>query len=218
MTEPDQLVVGARPLGRPAADPHIAPSQITRPNPVAAGVAATVKPAIVETLAGPFAREPSVVVPPRRTKRDTDIDQSGGVDVPMEPTPRPTEPVRPVTATVARPTPPPRATTTPGRPVAPSASRPNQAVAGRTGSSPAMPARRPPPPGMTDDDVNNLYAKYVKAKEMVGEATGPQTYGKLLNTINAQAPKIMEQYKAKGVDFSVVVKDNQVIIRAKPKP
>ena len=43
-------------------------------------------------------------------------------------------------------------------------------------------------------------------------------YGKLLKTINAQAPKIMEQYKAKGVDFSVVVKDNQVIIRAKPKP
>ena len=41
---------------------------------------------------------------------------------------------------------------------------------------------------------------------------------KLLRTINAQAPKIMEQYKAKGVNFTVVVKDNQVIIRAKPKP
>ena len=71
---------------------------------------------------------------------------------------------------------------------------------------------------MTDDDVNALYAKYVQAKQMVGEKTDQQTYGKLLNTINAQAPKIMEQYKAKGVDFSVVVKDNQVIIRAKPKP
>ena len=75
-----------------------------------------------------------------------------------------------------------------------------------------------PPPGMTDADVNALYAKYVKAKEAVGEKVGPGGYGKLLNTINSQAPKIMEQYKAKGVDFSVVVKDNQVIIRAKPKP
>jgi hypothetical protein len=74
-----------------------------------------------------------------------------------------------------------------------------------------------PPPGMTDADVNALYAKYVKAKEMVGEKIGPGEHGKLLKTINAQAPKIMEQYKAKGVDFSVVVKDNQVIIRAKPK-
>jgi hypothetical protein len=75
-----------------------------------------------------------------------------------------------------------------------------------------------PPPGMSDADVNALYAKYVKAKEILGEEAGPGAYGKLLKTINAQAPKIMEQYKAKGVDFSVVVKDNQVIIRAKPKP
>jgi hypothetical protein len=74
-----------------------------------------------------------------------------------------------------------------------------------------------PPPGMSDADVNALYAKYVQAKQMVGEQVGPGGYGKLLKTINAQAPKIMEQYKAKAVDFSVVVKDNQVIIKAKPK-
>jgi hypothetical protein len=53
---------------------------------------------------------------------------------------------------------------------------------------------------------------------MVGEVAGPGAYTKLLKTIHDQAPKIMEQYKAKGVDFSVVVKDNQVVIRAKPKP
>ncbi|MFT3696119.1 MAG: MXAN_5187 C-terminal domain-containing protein [Kofleriaceae bacterium] len=81
-----------------------------------------------------------------------------------------------------------------------------------------VPAIQKPPPGMSDADVNALYAKYVKAKEMVGEKIGPGEHSKLLKTINAQAPKIMEQYKAKGVDFSVVVKDNQVIIRAKPKP
>ena len=55
-------------------------------------------------------------------------------------------------------------------------------------------------------------------RALVGERAGPGAYNKLLKTINAQAPKIMEQYKAKGVDFSVVVKDNQVIIKAKPKP
>ena len=86
-----------------------------------------------------------------------------------------------------------------------------------TGPRPVMPPPQKPPPGMTDADVNALYAKYVKAKEMVGEKIGPGEHNKLLKTINAQAPKIMEQYKAKGVDFSVVVKDNQVIIRAKPK-
>ena len=70
---------------------------------------------------------------------------------------------------------------------------------------------------MTDADVNALYAKYVEAKQKVGEHAGPGAYNKLLQTINAQAPKIMEQYKAKGVDFTVAVKDNQDIIRAKPK-
>jgi hypothetical protein len=86
-----------------------------------------------------------------------------------------------------------------------------------TGARPPLAAPQKPPPGMTDADVNALYAKYVKAKEMVGEKIGPGEHNKLLKTINAQAPRIMEQYKAKGVDFSVVVKDNQVIIRAKPK-
>ena len=76
-----------------------------------------------------------------------------------------------------------------------------------------------PPPGMTNNEVDALYTKYVAAKKMVGEdVAGAAARDKLLRTIHAQAPKIMEQYKATGVDFSVVVKDNQVIIRAKPKP
>jgi len=70
---------------------------------------------------------------------------------------------------------------------------------------------------MTDADVNALYAKYVQAKQMIGESVGPQGRTKLLKTISSQAPKIMAEYKAKGVEFSVVVKDKQVIIRAKPK-
>jgi hypothetical protein len=105
-------------------------------------------------------------------------------------------------------------TRTPGSARTPAAGVP---IKPGTGPRPALAAPQKPPPGMTDADVNALYAKYVKAKEMVGEKIGPGEHNKLLKTINAQAPKIMEQYKAKGVDFSVVVKDNQVIIRAKPK-
>ena len=70
---------------------------------------------------------------------------------------------------------------------------------------------------MNEADVNALYARYVQAKQAVGEPAGPGTYGKLLQTLNAQAPKIMQQYKAKGVEFTVVVKDNQVVLRARPK-
>ena len=71
---------------------------------------------------------------------------------------------------------------------------------------------------MTEADVEVLYAKYVQAKQTLGEDAGPAAYRKLVKTIHEQAPKIMEQYRSQGVDFSVVVKDNQVIIRAKPKP
>ncbi len=131
-----------------------APSQVTRPNPIAPG-SSQQRPAVpVESMQGPFPRQPPPTAPARPT-----------------PMPRPEQP----------------------------------------------PAMRPPP-GMNDADVNALYAKYVKAKQAVGEDAGPGAYGKLLKTINSQAPKIMEQYKATGVEFSVVVKDNQVIIKAKPKP
>ncbi|MGE0548645.1 MAG: MXAN_5187 C-terminal domain-containing protein [Kofleriaceae bacterium] len=106
------------------------------------------------------------------------------------------------------------AATVPSAPAArPIAAKPATPAPGP--AKPAAPMR--PPAGMSDADVNALYAKYVKAKELVGEQAGPGAYSKLLKTINAQAPKIMEQYKAKGVDFSIVVKDNQVIIKAKPK-
>jgi hypothetical protein len=138
---------------------------------------------------------------------------------------RPSTPGQP-TGQIPRPSTPGQQPPRPGPPPAPGAPasgappRPAQPFKPRITTEPgvAPPARVGPPPGMTDADVNALYAKYVKAKEAVGEKAGPGSYGKLLQTINAQAPKIMEQYKARGVDFQVVVKDNQVVIRAKPKP
>jgi hypothetical protein len=108
----------------------------------------------------------------------------------------------------ARPAPP-RPPTPPPRPVPPP----------RPGTPPpraAAPGLKPPP-GMTEADVNALHAKYVQAKQMVGEKVDASSRDKLLKTITQTAPKIMEQYKAAGVDFSVVVKDNQVVIKAKPK-
>ncbi len=134
--------------------------------------------------------------------------------VPVVPQQRATSPIPVAPSQVTRP-----------NPIAPGASqqRPQVPVQSMAGPFPRAPRPEPappmrPPPGMNDADVNALYAKYVKAKQAVGEDAGPGAYGKLLKTINSQAPKIMEQYKAKGVEFSVVVKDNQVIIKAKPKP
>lgn len=57
----------------------------------------------------------------------------------------------------------------------------------------------------------------MRAKSSVGEQSDAKTYDRLLRTIEQQAPKIMEEHHAKGVEFQVVVKDNQVVLRAKPK-
>jgi hypothetical protein len=176
-------------------------SQASKPNPIAPGSAAARGAVPVESMAGPFPRpaqgfvktQPMPTIPKRPTSPTGMPAISKVPDVPVI-----------VTKTPAV-----------GNPRTPFAGTPT-----RTTPALGVPAMKPPqrpPPGMTDADVNALYAKYVKAKEMVGEKIGPGEHGKLLKTINAQAPKIMEQYKAKGVDFSVVVKDNQVIIRAKPK-
>jgi hypothetical protein len=100
-------------------------------------------------------------------------------------------------------------------------SAPTAQVRPQTQPRPAQPkpaAPLKPPPGMTEADVNALHAKYVQAKESLGEKVDAGSRDKLLRTINQTAPRIMAQYKASGVDFSVVVKDNQVVIKAKPKP
>jgi hypothetical protein len=175
------------PTSEQPAIPRPAASQASRPNPIAPGAAAARGNVEVESIAGPGARD-RFPTPPQ------------GVPA------------------INRQTPP------HGVPAIPKAQTAPHGVPIVAQSGPVAAAKRAvapppqkPPPGMTDADVNALYAKYVKAKEMVGEKIGPGEHSKLLKTINQQAPKIMEQYKAKGVDFSVVVKDNQVIIRAKPK-
>jgi hypothetical protein len=199
--------------------PKIPPSQQSRPNPIAPGSAAAAGAVPVESMAGPFPRP----------------DHSGAADgkpsipaprptpVPGIPAPRPTPaagmpaPRQTPVAGMPAPRPPPAAGVTPPRQTPAAgmqAPRPTPPP-GTPSPRPAAPLR--PPPGMTDADVNALHAKYVQAKQMVGEKVDASSRERLLRTINQTAPKVMEQYKASGVDFTVVVKDNQVVIKAKPK-
>lgn len=183
------------PAGSPTAALPKQPSQVTRPIPIVPGAAAARGAVPVESLAGPFPR--AAATPPQVTPSTAPS--------PVRPPPIKPPPIPPA----------PQSQPIPKLPSVGAAPKP--AAAKPAAAAPAKPAERAKPPGMTDDDVNALYATYVKAKEMIGERVGPAGYDKLLKTINSQAPKIMEQYKAKAVDFSIVVKDNQVIIRAKPK-
>jgi hypothetical protein len=70
---------------------------------------------------------------------------------------------------------------------------------------------------MSDAETRALYAKYVKARTLVGDRTEPMSYERMVKTLSAQAPKIMSEHHTGGVEFNVVVRDNKVILKAKPK-
>ena len=70
---------------------------------------------------------------------------------------------------------------------------------------------------MTEKDARQLFQQYVKAKKLVGERTDKLSYDRLMKSLNKQAPGIMSKHKAVGVSFGVVVKEDRVVLRAKPK-
>lgn len=114
-----------------------------------------------------------------------------------------------------------RATTAPPPPIP---------VAARTPPARTPPARTPPPPparasrssavslppGMTEDKARALYQRFLKARKQVGKSTDVR-YDDLVKSLNRQAPALMKQHKARGVEFDVAVQGDKVILKAKPK-
>jgi len=133
--------------------------------------------------------------------------------------PMPPIPPRPQT-TVASPPPvvPPRPQTTFASPPPPAA-RPGAVVRPTPAVAPPPEARSQlgPPPGMDDAQTRALYQRYLKARQLCGESNDGVTYDRLLRTLRSQSSKIMTDTRAKGVEFGVVIKDNKVVLKAKPK-
>lgn len=142
----------------------------------------------------------------RRNPDDTDVDDLFAAIA------KDSGPGRGKVAESALPKTPPRRTPPPRPPVptpAPAAARPAAA-------RPAAPSEKPPP-GMSVSESQALYKRYKKARELVGENTSNLSYDKLMRSLNKQAPKIIQEHKAKGVSFNVVVKGDRVVLKAKPK-
>ncbi len=204
-TQPMRSPPPPRPVaGRPAPPPPTSPSrQPTERRPVQAPpAAASSLPSSPRPAGAPVAP----VAPPR-------VRPPSGVPPLASHAPRVADPLKPVAppAAAAPPRPPPiPSIPRPPIPPAPRAAAPAAAAAAAAG--------RPLPPGVSQADVSALYDQYVKARSSVGEQSDARTYDRLVRTIEQQAPKIMQEHQAKGVEFQVVVKDNQVVVKAKPKP
>ncbi|MBK9036496.1 MAG: hypothetical protein IPL61_35490 [Myxococcales bacterium] len=201
----------AGPPQRPPVRPPAPPGSVTMAPPVRPPA-----PPGSVTMAPPV-RPPAA--PARSPWRRRSARRSPG-SVTMAPPVRP--PAPPGSVTMAPPVRPPVApgSATIGPPVRPpvpdgSATIGPPVRAARTTRPPA--SSRPPVPGMTEAETRALYAKYVKAREVVGERAEGLSYDKLVRTLQSQAPKILEQHKASRVEFNVVIRDNKVVLKAKPK-
>jgi hypothetical protein len=99
----------------------------------------------------------------------------------------------------------------PRSPTPPSARAPEPAP-----RRPPMPT--PPPPGVSDEQMQALYRRFVQAKRMIGDAGADSVrYESLIATVAKQTPAIMQKYGCNQVDFTVVIRDDKVVLKAIPK-
>ena len=68
---------------------------------------------------------------------------------------------------------------------------------------------------MSEKQCRDLHARYAKARELVGDRS-EVPYDKLVASLSKQAPGIMKEHGARGVDFQVVVRGDKVLLKAKP--
>jgi hypothetical protein len=84
----------------------------------------------------------------------------------------------------------------------------------------AAPPAAPPPaplPGLAEAQMRALYEAYVAAKKRCNEDTSKVTYEAVARSVNKQIPEIARLYKAREVEFKVVIKDGKAILKAVPK-
>jgi hypothetical protein len=194
----------ARPAGRPgASQPHESEDvdlsdfgDETAPAAALAPAGATpaqppVRSAPPAGLPPPGATAPPWPVPPPGTARP-----SAPLTTPA-PTPGMATPLRPVA-----PAPPPRPAAMPAPTARPAAASP---------AAPSSGAR------LGEAQMRELYDAYVAAKKRCNEDTSRITYDAVARSVSKQIPEIMQQHKAKSVEFKVVIKDGKARLTAVPK-
>ncbi|WP_428265231.1 MXAN_5187 C-terminal domain-containing protein [Haliangium sp.] len=134
---------------------------------------------------------------------------------PQPPAPRPSPP-RPAPP-AARQSAPNSSAPAASAPAPPAPSRATRPVPTPARSAPSGQPAVPPPPGMSEADARNLYDEYVKARRLVGAREDGITFERLKHKLNEQAPRIMEQHKARELRYDVVVKNDKVLVKATPK-
>jgi hypothetical protein len=103
----------------------------------------------------------------------------------------------------------------------PAAPSPRAAPAARPPPAAKAPPRAAAPPALPgqlgDAQMRELYDAYVSAKRRCNEDVSRISYEVVSKSVSKQIPELMERYKAKAVDFKVVIKDGKAILKAVPR-
>lgn len=85
----------------------------------------------------------------------------------------------------------------------------------RDGGEPEPPRARPPlPPGVDPKQARELFKQFVAAKKAAGESVEGLTYGRLLEKLSKEVPKLQEKH-GDGLRFEVATVEGKVRLRAR---
>jgi hypothetical protein len=73
------------------------------------------------------------------------------------------------------------------------------------------------PATMSELELRKLFDAYVAAKKSCNEDVSKLSYEALARTVNKQTPEIAKKFKAKRVEFKVLVRDGKAVLTAVPK-
>jgi len=79
-------------------------------------------------------------------------------------------------------------------------------------------APRPTQLGLAEAQMRALYEAYLEAKRRCNEDVSKLSYDSVAKSVNKQIPDIVTRYKARAVEFKVVIKDGKAILKAVPRP
>ena len=71
---------------------------------------------------------------------------------------------------------------------------------------------------LSEAQMRTLYEAYVDAKKRCNEDVSKLTYQAVARSVTKQIPEIVARYKARQVDFQVIIKDGKAVLKAVPKP
>lgn len=88
----------------------------------------------------------------------------------------------------------------------------------RPGARPSSPAA-PAVPGasLSEAQMRALYDAYLSAKKRCNEDTSRITFDAVARSVNKQIPELMTRFKARAVDFKVVIKGGKAVLKAVPR-